>query len=373
MRALITTDTVGGVWTFTQELTEQLIARGWAIRLVSLGGPASPSQQAWCAATARACGSTFQYDSLNVPLEWMPENQRAWQDAAPALTAMAQEFQADIVHTNQFCFGALPLQIPVLVTAHSDVLSWARACGKTLEDSAWLRTYSALVDQGLAAADAVAAPTRWMAESIQSDFRLTAPAQVIANGRSLANTNSKSNTRKLQAVTAGRLWDEAKNISLLAKVDAPGPLLIAGDATAVAGDTPNIPGNVQLLGMLAPADLHALFRESAIYICPSRYEPFGLAPLEAAQCGCALLLHDIPPLREIWQEDALYFRSGAELILQLRWLSEQPDELAAAQVRAARRARSFSAERMAEGYHALLQQLVQQAREEASPCPALCA
>ena len=36
------------------------------------------------------------------------------------------------------------------------------------------------------------------------------------------------------------------------------------------------------------------------------YEPFGLAVLEAAQAGCALLLSDIPTFRELWDGAALF-------------------------------------------------------------------
>ena len=36
------------------------------------------------------------------------------------------------------------------------------------------------------------------------------------------------------------------------------------------------------------------------------YEPFGLAVLEAAQAGCALVLSDIPTFRELWDGAALF-------------------------------------------------------------------
>lgn len=45
---------------------------------------------------------------------------------------------------------------------------------------------------------------------------------------------------------------------------------------------------------------------SAIVASPSRYEPFGLAPLEAAQAGAALVLADIPTYRELWDDAALF-------------------------------------------------------------------
>jgi glycosyltransferase involved in cell wall biosynthesis len=45
---------------------------------------------------------------------------------------------------------------------------------------------------------------------------------------------------------------------------------------------------------------------AAIYVLPARYEPFGLSALEAALSGCALVLGDLPSLREIWGETAVF-------------------------------------------------------------------
>src|ERR1700759_1001115 len=128
MRILMTTDTIGGVWTFTQELANALLSRGCEIALVSAGREPSETQMAWCRQTQHRWVSNFRYEALNVPLEWMENNDRASEDDAPALVRVAEEFGAEIVHSNQFCFGALPLNVPKIVTAHSDVLSWADSC-----------------------------------------------------------------------------------------------------------------------------------------------------------------------------------------------------------------------------------------------------
>ena len=48
---------------------------------------------------------------------------------------------------------------------------------------------------------------------------------------------------------------------------------------------------------------------AAIYALPARYEPFGLSILEAALSGCALVIGDIPSLREIWADAALFVPS----------------------------------------------------------------
>ncbi len=222
MRILMTTDTVGGVWTFAEELAAALLQQGCAICLVSIGRQsASAAQQSWCDRTQSSWQDLFRYEHVDAPLEWMQSNERAYEDAAPRLLTLIEEFNAELLHSNQFCFGALPVDIPKIITAHSDVFSWAQACrGGALPPSDWLTRYSALVSRGLRQTDAVTAPTQWMATSLANSFALAQMPAVIPNGRTLSPPTELRN-RKLQAVTAGRLWDEAKNLSLLAGLQSP--------------------------------------------------------------------------------------------------------------------------------------------------------
>jgi len=222
------------------------------------------------------------------------------------LIRIAKEFGAELIHSNQFCFGALPIDIPKLITAHSDVLSWAEACrDQPLENSPWLRQYRRLVTDGLSGATTVIAPTRWMLNALRRNFSSRARCEVIPNGRTFAPAGD--GTRHLRAVTAGRLWDEAKDIRMLGDVASPLPLYAAGETQQGSAQGPRVLPGVTLLGRLAEDEMLRFFRQTAIYICTSRYEPFGLAPLEAALCGCAVLARDIPSMREVWQDGALYF------------------------------------------------------------------
>jgi glycogen(starch) synthase len=151
-------------------------------------------------------------------------------------------------------------------------------------------------------------------------------------------------------VTAGRLWDEAKNLGLLAGVRSPVPVLIAGEPRFETITVSPVRIGARLLGHLAEGALLELFRQSAIYICCSQYEPFGLAPLEAALCGCAVLAHDIPSLREVWSNGALYFANATSLSELLTMLAYNPVELAAARQRSYSQAQQYSAARMTDQY-----------------------
>jgi glycosyltransferase involved in cell wall biosynthesis len=53
-------------------------------------------------------------------------------------------------------------------------------------------------------------------------------------------------------------------------------------------------------------DVLSWLSRASLFVEPARYEPFGLAALEAALCGCALVLGDIPSLREVWDDGATF-------------------------------------------------------------------
>ena len=60
------------------------------------------------------------------------------------------------------------------------------------------------------------------------------------------------------------------------------------------------------LGVVPSDELVRLYGDASIFALPARYEPFGLSILEAALSGCALVLGDIPSLRELWAGAAVF-------------------------------------------------------------------
>ena len=363
MRVLMTTDTIGGVWTFTKELAAGLLQSGHAVALLSLGRLPSKEQQAWCSHIERQHGDEFVYESSGAPLEWMQDNEGAYADAESALLRLIDSFAPDLLHANQFCFGSLPVNLPKVITAHSDVLSWAAACRPDgLEASSWLERYKIMVESGLEGAAAVVAPTRWMLDALAENFLLHSPRYVIPNGRSVSGA-SENHSRSLQAVSVGRLWDEAKNLALLREVESPFPIFAVGEHrygnAAASADSEH----VHLAGPLTEEDLLRLYRHSSIYLAASIYEPFGLAPLEAALCGCAVVANDIPSLREVWRGGAVYFRGAAELSQILGTLRTSPNTLLAARQRSYQRGLQLSADRMTQAYIALYKDLLLSSRQ----------
>lgn len=359
MRVLLTTDTIGGVWTFTRDLTEGLLERGHHVQLASLGREPSNEQSSWAASIKERAPDRFTYHPSSFGLEWQQDNGGAYLDAEAWLVGLAQAFSPDVLHVSQFCFGCLPVQAPVLITAHSDILSWGKACRPPhgLEPSPWRDRYIALASAGLAQATAVAAPTRWMLEALQEHFSMPHMTVVVPNGRPVLRPSGS--TRKLQAISAGRLWDEAKNMAVLLQVRSPMPILIAGETTHDGAYAPDLGPAVELLGPLRQSALFKHLNESSIYIAPAVYEPFGLAVLEAGLCGCALLLNDLPSFREIWSDSALYFQSAEELSALLAKLAASPALLAQQRDLAYRQSLFYSADRMVDAYLSLYSQMMQ--------------
>jgi glycosyltransferase involved in cell wall biosynthesis len=56
---------------------------------------------------------------------------------------------------------------------------------------------------------------------------------------------------------------------------------------------------VRAVGYVSDAELRTLYEHAIALVYPSRYEGFGLPPLEAMNCGCPVIISDQPALIEI--------------------------------------------------------------------------
>jgi glycosyltransferase involved in cell wall biosynthesis len=64
---------------------------------------------------------------------------------------------------------------------------------------------------------------------------------------------------------------------------------------------------VALLGRVSDAELRALYGNALCLVFPSRYEGFGIPPLEAMWCGCPVLAARAGAVPEVCGEAALWF------------------------------------------------------------------
>lgn len=344
-RVLMTADTVGGVWTYAVELARELESRGVRVAIATMGNPLAPHLRGEIAGSRRISlhESTFR-------LEWMTDCLRDVEAAGEWLLELEREFEPDIVHLNQYAFGALPFRAPTLVVAHSCVLSWFRAVRGEAAPPEWDR-YRHWVKQGLAGAGLVAAPTRAMLDTLAGNYGYEGKGLVLPNG---ASGDAFAPARKQHFVlAAGRFWDAAKNLAALEQVAPalPWPVKVAGACKQPGGGTVT-PEGVQCLGELPREALARELAQAAIYALPARYEPFGLSVLEAGLSGCALVLGDIPSLREIWGAAAVYVPPDDTQALQaaLRQLIEAPAERSRLGEAALARARHFTPARKCDAY-----------------------
>jgi glycosyltransferase involved in cell wall biosynthesis len=353
----MTADTVGGVWHYALELARSVGGSGVRVALASMGAPLSALQREQAAKLPNVALFESTYK-----LEWMPDPWRDVSRAGAWLLELEDQLKPDIVHLNQYAFGALPFRAPKLVVAHSCVLSWWRAVNGCAAPAECDR-YRTLVQRGLAGAAVVAAPTRAMLLTLAENYGYRERGLVVANGRDAASYRPGRKAPVILA--AGRLWDCAKNLAALEAVapKLPWPVRVAG-ATAQPGGGVREARGVQALGELAPEALANEMAGAAIYALPARYEPFGLSVLEAALSGCALVLGDIPSLREVWGRTVLFVRPddpGALRDAILRLIRDQ--RLRERLARAARaRGMTYTAERKASAYLAIYEALAGRAR-----------
>jgi glycosyltransferase involved in cell wall biosynthesis len=283
-----------------------------------------------------------------------------WEDidaAATWLRDIASRTSPSIIHLNGYCHADLPWAAPCLVVAHSCVYSWFAAVRREPPGPEW-EEYRRRVCAGLRAATVVTAPSAAMLTALKSHYGAFDNAGAIYNGR--AGGVCRCGPKEPIVFTAGRLWDEAKNIAALARLPraARWPIYAAGDSTSPDHHTSELPG-LRLLGRLSRADLDHWLDRAAVFALPARYEPFGLAALEAALAGCALVLGDIPSLREIWRDAALFVspEDNHALAEALDLITNNERLRALMSERARRRAREFSVQRMATGYLDLYRRL----------------
>jgi glycosyltransferase involved in cell wall biosynthesis len=361
MHVLITADTLGGVWTYARELASELVRRRVRVTLVSFGQIPSSEQTAWMDGL-----DLFDFRPTGFRLEWMQDSEDDLHASAEYLKMVIAEVQPDLLHFNQYFYGALEIDIPKLVVAHSDVISWWQAVHQTAPpDSPWIRTYEKVVSRGLAHADAVVAPSHSAVQDIIRNFIRPHRQHVIQNGRSPVLFQPHA-VKQDYAVSVGRVWDLGKNAALLTRIETPWALYLAGDnsnpdlavkATALHLST----GRLIFKGVMTEHQLRQLYAGASIYVATSQYEPFGLAPLEAALSRCALIASDIPSFRELWGDNAIYFRNNDPNSLEQALFALCSDRDAikhygAAALNHARK--NYSTARMADQYLELYRSLV---------------
>jgi glycogen synthase len=364
VHVLVTADTLSGAWTYTRELVTGLVTRGVRVTLVSFGEIPLPDQIRWMETL-----HGLDYRPTAFRLEWMHEAQFDCLESANFLASLVREVQPDVLHLNQFMYGALPVNVPRIVMAHGDLITWAQAVeGYTPHPTRWLKWYRDMVVAGIEGADAVVAPSSCMLDSVVANYGRPQREAVIYPGRNPIFFNPYI-SKEDSVLCVGRLVDAGKQVFLLTQCEHPLPVCIVGSEQTVP--IPRVPiradvkfaldeNSVAIRGAQTESQLRALYSRASIYAATSRYEPLGMGALEAALSRCAIVANDIPSFREIWGDAALYFRTNdaASLAKNIRQLSDDRDMCRAYGNLAYTRARErFTTKRMIDDYLQLYRSL----------------
>jgi glycogen synthase len=364
VHVLVTADTLSGSWNYSRELVTGLVTRGVRVTLVSFGEIPLPGQTDWMDHL-----HGLDYRPTAFRLEWMQEAEEDLAESSAYLISLVRELRPDVLHLNQFCYGDLPVDVPRVVMAHGDLLSWKEAVQDRASRSAPTAWYHETVMRGILGADAVVAPSFWMLDQVRTNYLRPHRGVVIYPGRNPIFFNPY--VSKEDCVLAiGRLVDASKQISLLTQHAHPVPVCIVGAEHTVP--VPRIPiradvkvatdeTSVAIRGAQTEAQLRALYSRASIYAATARYEPLGIPALEAAFSRCAIVANDIPCFREIWGDAALYFRTNdaASLAENIRRLNDdRPMRHAYAELAYSRARERFTTKRMIEEYLQLYRSLV---------------
>jgi len=357
LTVLMTADAVGGVWSYALGLCAALPDVRFV--LATLGPRPSPEQRA---AVSRL--GNVQLVESDFRLEWMPG---ATADIAASrrwLDALAVRHAVDLVHVNGYAQARLDCACPAVAVAHSDVLSWWVAVHGEAAPGEW-GDYRRQVVYGLRSAARIVAPTRAVQHDLRRQYGLPLwDARIIPNG---VDVNAfPPRPKRAVIMAAGRIWDAAKNLRFLDEL-APQlewPVEIAGETSHPGHGAARL-RHARPLGLLDASEMRRRLGEAAIFAAPARYEPFGLAILEAAAAGCALVLGDIASLRETWDGAAIFvppddscgWRAALDRLARDR---DERDRLAAG---ARARARRFTLDRTGARYRALYRELAGEGAE----------
>jgi len=338
LKILMTADAVGGVWRYSIDLVEGLVAEGAEVLLATMGPPPSEEQKRQVAAIPNVTLAESDY-----ALEWMPN---PWADVDAAgkwLLSLAEDFAADMIHLNGYAHAVLPWRRPVVVVAHSCVFSWWRAVHRCAPGAEW-DEYRRRVLEGLAAAGMVVAPSSAMARATATEYGLPSEKIRVVHNFSSSDTPQRA-TKETFFLAAGRVWDQAKNIAMLQQI-APRlnwEMRVSGSDRGPENSIAAVK-SVRFLGMLPYAGLLEQMAHASVFVHPSLYEPFGLSVLEAARRNCCLVLSDIPSLRELWEGAAIFVdpRNPDRWISELNSLTNDPERRQALGERACSHAARYS-------------------------------
>jgi glycosyltransferase involved in cell wall biosynthesis len=172
----------------------------------------------------------------------------------------------------------------------------------------WYRSHT--YDRAAREADMVVVPSAFVRDRAVSALGLDpGRVAVIPHGVDHARFRPGSDARERFLLYPARSWPHKNHATLLdafelLRRDEPElRLVLTGAGTAAFGGRPG----VEALGLVSGDELLSLYRRAACLVFPSRYEGFGLPPLEAMACGTPVAAARAASIPEVCGDAAILF------------------------------------------------------------------
>lgn len=204
-------------------------------------------------------------------------------------------------------FGTIPitLRIPAVVTLHdfSSITMPGRHRLKTIA------SFNLFIGRSLDKARGIAAVSRGVAEEAVRWFGVSrSRIEIVPNG---VDEFFHPGGEEGDFILFVGTLEPRKGIDLLLGVwwslpEPRPPLLICGDP----GWGVRKPDGVQMTGWVSREQLRSLYQRARIFVYPSRYEGFGIPPLEAMACGAPVIATRTGAIGEYAKDAALLIDPG---------------------------------------------------------------
>lgn len=322
----------GGLARHVRKLSEQLVARGVEVHVLTRSDGRSPAEEELEGVHVHRVSEPAKPADLDAFVSWI---ERMNGDMVSAGLELGARMTFDLVHGHDWLVAAAGeelsrrLRAPWVVTIHAT--EYGRHQG-------WVDKYPQSHIHGVETwmanrADAVITCSAYMRDHVADIYDLDDQRiAVIPNGIDPLDLQPVEDLDALRArfaqpherlvLLVGRLvYEKGFQIALEA---LPGVIerlgdvrfLVAGSGTAETelteqADKLGLLDHGTFMGWIGDDVLHSLYRIADLTVVPSIYEPFGLVALEAMASGCPTIVADTGGLREVVPNEhvGLRFRS----------------------------------------------------------------
>jgi glycosyltransferase involved in cell wall biosynthesis len=320
---LFYTGTKGGMESYVREVYSRFTADDPDLEFVG-----------W-ASTELAATDTSWFPGRVVDSGISGEDRVAWaRGELVAVAGAARRLGADLVHCPAN-FGPWRSRVPVVLTVH-DLLAFRHP---EFVPGAYSRILRTMIRFAARAATRVLTVSRASRDDIVEFLRVRADRVVVtplAGSRVVADAGGAARRADRLLAVGNRMPHKGFETLLeaLARLDADARphIVITGshgdDPLAPVVDRLGLGGSVTLRGWLSRDELDALYAESTALVFPTRFEGFGLPPLEAMARGCPVIVSDLPVMHEVAGDAAVYVdpTDPGAIAGAIRSLLDSPDE-----------------------------------------------